>query len=121
MDQEKDKVTPVNPLANFEPNVIAAFAYLFPFVTGIVFFVIEKNNKFIRFHAVQAILFWLAVVVAGSLAEAFRIIYIGYILESVVRIGGIVIWLFLMWKAYNNQEYHLPYIGKIAKEQADKL
>jgi len=65
-------------------------------------------------------LFWLAFIIAWSLSQTLAIIYIGYILEPMVRIAGIVLWLFLMWKAYQNIEYQLPYIGKIAKEQADK-
>ncbi len=122
MEEEKQtKVTSENPLSNFDPNVIAAFAYLFPFITGIVFFVLEKKNKFVRFHAFQAILFWLAFSVAWSLSQSLVVIYIGYILEPLIRIAGIVLWLFLMWKAYKNTEFELPYIGKFAKEQANKL
>ncbi|NMB70153.1 hypothetical protein GYA27_03060 [candidate division WWE3 bacterium] len=121
MDEEiKNKTNTDNLLANFDPNVVAAFAYLFPFITGIVFFVLEKKNKFIRFHAFQAILFWLAFMIAWSLAQSLIIIFIGHVLEPLVRVAGILIWLFLMWKAYQNVEYELPYIGKIAKEQANK-
>jgi uncharacterized membrane protein len=121
MDEElKNKPNTDNLLANFEPNVVAAFAYLFPFITGIVFFVLEKKNKFVRFHAFQAILFWLAFMIAWSLAQSLVIIYIGQVLEPLVRITGILVWLFLMWKAYQNVEYELPYIGKIAREQANK-
>lgn len=121
MDEElKNKPNTDNLLANFEPNVVAAFAYLFPFITGIVFFVLEKKNKFVRFHAFQAILFWLTFIIAWSLSQSLVIIYVGQVLEPLVRITGILVWLFLMWKAYQNVEYELPYIGKIAKEQANK-
>lgn len=120
MEENTKKSNTDNPLANFEPNVIAAFSYLFPFITGIIFFVLEKKNKFVKFHAFQAILFWLAFMIAWSLSQSLMIIYIGHVLEPMVRIAGIVLWLFLMWKAYQNVEYELPYLGKIAKEQANK-
>ena len=39
-----------------QPNVAGLLAYVVGFVTGIIFFVIEKENKFVRFHAMQCIL-----------------------------------------------------------------
>ena len=38
-----------------QPNVAALLAYLVGFVSGLVFFLIEKENKFVRFHAMQSI------------------------------------------------------------------
>jgi uncharacterized membrane protein len=118
MTTEKNETT--NLLKNLDPNVMGAFAYLFPFITGVAFFLIEKDNKFIRFHAVQAVLFWLALTIAWSLASSLQIILIGYFLYPVLRIGGTILWLFLMWKAYNNTEYELPYLGKIAHDMVNK-
>jgi uncharacterized membrane protein len=128
MDQEKNKTkqeeaaTPANPLDNFEPNVIAAFAYLFPFITGVAFFLMEKENKFVKFHAVQSVMFWLAVVILGSFVDVFQqLIYIvGYLFGTVLKIGTLSLWLYLMWKAYNKTEFELPYLGKMAKDFVNK-
>ena len=39
-----------------QPNVAGLLCYLVGFVTGIVFLIIEKENKFVRFHAMQSII-----------------------------------------------------------------
>ena len=108
------------PLASFDPNVSAALSYLLPPITGIVFFLLEKDNKFVRFHAMQSILFGVASIVASLIAGALTSVLIGFILGPIVSIASFVLWLFLMWKAYNKEEYMLPYLGKIAKDQIEK-
>lgn len=107
-------------LENFEPNVIAVFSYLLPPVTGIVFYLVEKKDKFIRFHAFQSILFGAVMFMFWKVAQMLKLILIGHVLEPVISIGGFVFWLLLMWKAYNKEEYELPYIGKFARDQVNK-
>ena len=106
---------------NFDPNVLATFCYLVPPFTGIVFFLIEKKNKFVRFHAIQSILFGIAVYVLVTLVINLQFIYIGFILQPFATLGSFGLWLLLMWKAYQNEEYELPVIGKIAKDQVNKI
>jgi uncharacterized membrane protein len=105
---------------NLEPNVEAALSYLIAPITGIIVFVFEKDNKFIRFHAMQSILFGIATFIAKSIAVFTIPLLIGELLMPVVSIGFFVLWLLLMWKAYNNEEWELPYIGKIARDQINK-
>jgi uncharacterized membrane protein len=105
---------------NFEPNVTAVFSYILPPVTGIVFFLLEKNNKFVKFHAFQSILFGFVSYALMSLANLLRMVYIGYFIAPLVGFAVFVAWLYLMWQAYQNIEFELPYLGKIAKEQANK-
>ena len=103
-----------------EPNIAAALSYLLSPLTGILFFLIEKENKFVRFHAFQSILFGAAVFVAWMIAGALTVIVIGLILMPIISIGALVLWLILMYKAYSNEEYELPFLGKIAKDQVYK-
>lgn len=104
----------------FEPNVSAALAYLISPITGIVFFLIEKDNKFVRFHAMQSILFGVASYLAYAISSALVVVLIGILLIPLVTVAIFVLWLLLMWKAYQGQEYELPVIGKIAKQQVYK-
>jgi uncharacterized membrane protein len=121
MEQQENKPTPViQDSVNLEPNVSAAFAYLVPPISGIVFFLIEKKNKFVRFHAMQSILFGIASYAVLTAIGALRVIYIGYFLQPIVTMASFAIWLLLIWKAYQNEEYHLPYLGKIAKDGLDR-
>lgn len=101
-----------------DPNVEAALSYI-PLV-GVAVFVMEKSNKFVKFHAMQAILFWLGVLVLNSVANFLKLIVIGYVLIPIVSLASVAGWVFLSWKAYNNEEYEFPLIGKIAREQANK-
>lgn len=105
---------------SFSPNEAAAISYLLPPITGIVIFIMEKENKFVRFHAFQSILFGFASIFVWIVTQALFIILIGIILAPLVSLAIFGTWLFLMWKAYNNIEYELPRLGKIAHDQANK-
>ena len=118
MTEKKDDN--VSKYTNLEPKVAAALAYIVTPFTGIAFFIIEKEDKFVRFHAFQSILFGIAVSVAWFIATSLIVVLIGILLAPLVSIGSLVLYLILLWKAYNGEMYELPYLGKIAKEQANK-
>ena len=105
---------------NLEPNIAAGLSYVISPITGIIFLVLEKEDKFVRFHAFQSILFGIAFSVAWFIASALAVLLIGFILMPLLSIGGLVLYLMLIWKAYNGEMYELPYLGKIAKEQINK-
>jgi uncharacterized membrane protein len=111
-------------------NMAAALCYLLSVITGILFLVLEPYNKnrTIRFHAFQAIFFWIACVavfiVAGILSVTVGAIpVIGWIfsvlLQFALGIGFFIVWLMLMYKAYNNERWVLPIIGPLAEKQAN--
>lgn len=105
---------------NLEPHVEAALSYLIPPFTGMAVFVMEKQNKFVRFHAMQSILFGITAFVLWSVASTLTMILIGYLLIPIISIGCTILWLYLMWKAYNKEEFMLPYLGTFAKKQVNK-
>lgn len=115
--------------SGIEPNVAGLLAYVLGFVTGIIFLLIEKDNKFVKFHAMQSILFSVAVFVinfivgslvfSAMLGGATGIGLLG-LLSTGLYIAYLVLWIMLMVKAYQNQEWELPIIGKIAKNYASK-
>lgn len=114
----EDKLDLSMSLDNMEPNIAAALSYIIPPFTGILIFIMEKGHKFVRFHAFQSILFgftaWAAMAISGSIP------IVGHMLNSFFRITTIVLWLFLMWKAYNKEQFELPFLGKIAMDQVNK-
>jgi uncharacterized membrane protein len=120
-DETKDKTAPLtSQKPQLEPNVMAALAYAVPLVMGVVILLTEKDNKFVRFHAFQSIIFGLCWAGASALAASLTIVLIGFLLSPLVTLAGVALWFFLMWKAYSNEEYQLPYIGKIAHDQVNK-
>ncbi|RJO59956.1 DUF4870 domain-containing protein [candidate division WS5 bacterium] len=111
--------------SGLEPNVAALLAYLLGIVGGIVFILIEKDNKFVRFAAAQSIALSVAMFVIWFvlmfLIPALAIATGGFgailaILIPVVWLGFLIVWIMLMVKAYQNQEWELPVIGKIARK-----
>lgn len=125
-----------------DPKVAAAISYIW--IVGVIFFFLEKENKFVRFHAMQSILFGIAntvimmvlLVVAFVLTFAFGIggAMVGGGIGTLVSLLVWVIWL-LFWviamalliglilaavKAYQGQKFKLPIIGKIAENIVDK-
>jgi uncharacterized membrane protein len=98
-----------------EPNVAAALAYLAWFVTGIVFLVLEKDSKFVKFHAMQSILLFLPLAVVQMVL--WSIPFLGWLLGFFLWIASLVVWLVLMFKAYQGERFKLPVVGDIAEQQ----
>lgn len=100
-------------------NVLGAVAYLLGFVTGIILLLVEKDNKFIRFHAMQS-----TIVFGGLFIASFVLGFIpvlNVLTGLVFWLVSVVLWILLMIKAYQGELYKLPYIGKIADEQLAKM
>ena len=93
-----------------KPNVAASFSYLGFFVTGIVFYLVEKDNQFIRFHALQSTFAFLALLAIS------KIPIIGWILWGPLFIAAIIIWLICIIKAWQGEEFLLPFVGQLAKK-----
>ena len=96
-------------------NTAAALCYLLGWVTGIVFLLIEKEDKFVRFHAMQS------VVVFGILTLASFVPVVGWILSPFLMLAGFILWLVLMVKAYQGEEFELPIVGKLARQWLGKI
>jgi uncharacterized membrane protein len=119
---EKPKVEPVvtgevesKTNVGLEPNVASLLCYLFGWITGIVFFILEKENKLVRFHALQSIIVFGALTIAGNLLG--RIPIIGGFFGAVIGIVAFVLWIVLMIKAYKGEKYKIPWAGDFAEKQ----
>lgn len=119
--------------AALSTNLAAALSYALGFITGILFLVLNpyRNNKFIRFHAIQSVLFSVACIafsIVWSIGVGILVSIMGYWvltidvpLRLLVGLGIFVYWLFVMFQAYSEREYHIPWIGNIAAKQIHKL
>lgn len=105
------------------PNLAGALAYLLGPITGILFLVLEKTNSFVRFHAMQSTVLWVGWVIASiALSILSGVVPVigwifGLILSIVMSIGGFILWLVLMFKAYQGEEWELPVVGPFARKQ----
>ena len=103
-------------VSGIDANVAAALSYLVGFVTGIIFLLVEKENRFVRFHAMQSTLFFLAVVAIDVLLQIIPLI--GFLVVVFVVIpASALVWLLLMYKAYQGEEYKLPLVGQWAADR----
>jgi len=119
---EKSEVEPVvtgeaesKTNVGLEPNVASLLCYLFGWVTGIVFFILEKENELVRFHALQSIIVFGVLTVAGTLLGWTPIF--GGFLRAVIGILAFVLWIVLMVKAYQGEKYKMPWAGDFAEKQ----
>lgn len=103
-----------------EPHMEAAFSYILAPLTGILVLMVEKENRFVRFHAMQSTVFGIVAIVAYVIAQMLIPLVIGLLILPFLSIGLFVVWLVLVWNAYNKKEFELPYLGKIAREQLNK-
>jgi uncharacterized membrane protein len=99
-----------------QENVEGLLCYLAGWITGLIFFLIEKESKFVRFHAMQSIA--VSVVLIGVYFILGLIPIIGWLLVPVVGLISFVVWIILMLKAYQGKLYKLPIIGDFAAKQA---
>jgi uncharacterized membrane protein len=99
-----------------QANVAALLCYLVGFISGIIFFLIEKDNKFVRFHAMQSIITFGAFFVLQMVLIPFAIF-----LMPIVSVGSIILWIVLMIKAYQGETFKLPIIGDIAEKKFNKF
>lgn len=101
-----------------EQNIVGALCYLAGIISGIVLLIIEEENKFVRFHAMQSVLTFAVLFVVGFILSFIPLF--GWILSGLITLVTIVLWLFLMFKAYQNEWYKLPFVGEIAENQVNK-
>lgn len=105
--------------SGLDENLAGALCYIVGFITGIIFLLIEKENRFVRFHALQSIITFVAIF-AVSIVLSF-IPIIGWILSLLIAPVSFGLWLFLMWKAYKGETFKLPFVGEMAAKQLEKV
>lgn len=98
-----------------QANVAGLLCYLLGVVTGVVFILIEKENKFVRFHAMQSIVVFGVLFVLGVALGFLPVV--GLPLLPVLWIFEIVLWVVLMIKAYQGEHFKLPIAGDFAEKQ----
>ena len=105
-------------------NIAAALSYIWPVGVAFLFIAPYNTNKTIRFHAFQSIFYTVAyiVVVFGltllSIAMALAGVGILGNLVWLLQLAMFALWIFLVYKAYNNEKFVLPVIGPLAEKQA---
>lgn len=116
-----------------DENVAALLAYIFGWISGLVFLLIEKDSRLVRFHGMQSILLnvslavigialWIVVFVlllivnqiSGLLGTVFGLV--ATLLWLAFSVIILIAWVMCLIKAYQGQFFKLPIIGNFAEQ-----
>jgi len=97
-----------------EENVAALLSYVLGWVTGLIFFLIEKESKFVKFHAMQSIITFGALTILYIILAWIPIL--GWVLGAIIWILEVVLLIVLMIKAYQGVKFKLPFAGDLAEK-----
>lgn len=120
-----------------DENVASLLAYLFQWLGGLIFFLIEKDSRFVRFHGMQSLIlsavFWIGEIALWILSAVIVLIIsqvsglLGTLVWAVLMLLGFVLgiaaligWVLCMIKAYQGQYFKLPVIGNFAEKFSQK-
>lgn len=131
------QTAPAKSSTGLDENIAALLSYVFGWLSGLIFFLIEKDSRLVRFHAMQSLLFN---VLFGVLAIALWVVlFIGFLIASqisgalttllslvsvliwiVLFIAIVVGWIMCLIKAFQGQYFKLPVIGNFAEKFSAK-
>lgn len=101
-----------NTSTGLEENVAGLLCYVLGWITGVIFLIIERENKFVRFHAIQSIIVFGGLNLIGPLTW---IPFIGWVLGVAIAVITLVLWILLMVRAYHGEQYKVPIAGDLAE------
>jgi uncharacterized membrane protein len=120
-----------------DENIAALLAYIFGWVSGLIFFLIEKDSKLVRFHGMQSILLSLSVgvlciviwiitfvlvLILSQVSDVMGSVVglLATLLWLVLSLGILIAWILCLVRAYQGQYFKLPVIGNIAEKIVNK-
>jgi len=116
-----------NQSTGLQENIASFLCYLFGWVTGLIFYFIEPNNRTVRFHALQSILLCVAMIpiyivlmIVLAIFAAMNVPIVAAILMPVFVICFFILWIMLMVKAYQGKRLKLPLIGNMAEKWSSR-
>ena len=109
-------------------NVAAAIACI-PLIGGIIFYILEKRDSFVRFYAMQSIIFgcaWFLFNIVSAVVHAVFgaipgiggiLVFFWAIIAAVIHVGFVVLWIIATFRAFTGVRWEIPYIGPMASKQ----
>jgi uncharacterized membrane protein len=110
-----------------DPKLAGLLCYILGIITGLIFFLIEKSNDVVRFHAAQSIVFsgavivlWIVLMIVGLILTSisWQLGNLFGLLSLVLWLGLFVVWVVLLIKGYSGEKWKLPVLGDMAERIA---
>lgn len=112
------------------PNIAAAIACI-PLIGGIIFYILEKRNSFVRFYAMQSIIFggaWVLFNIASAVVHAVVgaipgvgpiLVFLWAVIAALVHLAFLVVFIVAVVKAFSGVRWDIPYVGPMARKQVE--
>jgi len=96
-------------------NLEGLLCYALGWVSGLIFLILEPNNAFVRFHALQSLVTFLGLFIISFVVGLVPVL--GVLANVLLLPLQIVLWILLMVKAYKGERYKLPVAGDFVEKQ----
>src|SRR6266704_611966 len=113
------------------PSNVAAATACIPLIGGIIFYILEKRDSFVRFYAMQSIIFgcaWFLFNIVSAVVHAVFgaipgiggiLVFFWAIIAALVHLAFLVIMIIAIVKAFTGVRWDIPYIGPVARKQVE--
>src|SRR5712671_6384608 len=120
----------VNASSTGLPSNLAAAIACIPLLGGLVFYIIEKRDGFVRFYAMQSIIFggaWVLFNIVSAIVRAVFwaipgiggiLVFFWAVIAAIVHLAFLVVMIIAIIKAFTNVRWDIPYVGPIARKQS---
>ncbi|RIX47087.1 hypothetical protein D3P08_25855 [Paenibacillus nanensis] len=109
------QVNPDPSSTGLDPKVAGLLCYLLGFITGIVFLALEKQSRFVKFHALQSIAISVVLIVINLILGFIP--FVGWLVSIILTPLSFILWIALMLLALQGKKFKLPLIGDWADSQ----
>jgi len=107
-------IAPTGTSTGLSPNTAGLLCYVGIWISGIIFFVLEQKNRFVRFHAAQSIVVFGTITVAVVILGLIPVV--GDAFSIIIGIIGFIVWIIMIVKASSGEWYKLPWAGDVAEK-----
>mgnify|MGYP003288735490 CR=1 FL=1 len=131
------QTAPAKSSTGLDENVAALLSYIFGWLSGLIFFLIEKDSRLVRFHAMQSLLLNVLVIIVGIVIWVVTVVMwlistqIAGFVSALVSLVATLVWvvfciailvavIMCLIKAFQNQYFKLPIIGNFAEKFSQK-
>jgi uncharacterized membrane protein len=117
-----------SPTAGLDENIAGLLCYVFGWLSGLIFLLIDKR-PFVKFHGAQSIALNIGFVAVWILYAIFSFVltmitammhfpigFLSFFLLPIIGIAFLGTWIFMMYKAYSHEKFKLPVIGNIVEK-----
>ncbi|GGE00477.1 DUF4870 domain-containing protein [Paenibacillus nasutitermitis] len=112
-------MSPDSSSTGLDPKIAGLLCYLGWFVTGILFLILEKKSRFVKFHAMQSIFISVVLIVINIVLGFIPVL--GWLIGLLLTPASLILWIVLMLLALQGRWFKLPVIGDYAEDQAARF